>query len=662
MNLSTRLRICALLAAASAFHPSFAMAEDIEACLARCGDGAREVARDATTESSRIPPASIQSRILGVNYSGVTPPHIESLQQKDLLGAMKMSGIWVSKLSVERYLASSIRFCKFAAERGQQAYLQLPTTYSNRDTTRVLENLIARGCKPKGFAIGNEVDRLVTDRIVARYALEDYVADYNRIVPLVTKSFPEAKIIALELSSFTAKEYKATDPVAAKYRPIFDWLIPFASASLTKKPDYLSVHFYPFTGGQTEWETLAGGRMLRSILRDLDPHLRGLPPLLIGEFNATYQYADNTAYPGSGGDSFMIALTALDLFATNRVAGVFHWSLWDGPPSTLSLYQTKDLLPAPLIHAYRMLGGVLEHQSLPSKSSKAAIDSYAFLRGGHYRIFLVNTSPFFRRNVTISSKANADVQAEFCDCSEPQVKLTLPPLSMNEVEGNLTGRGGSPKVTRFSYADRVTRSVDPTAPEPSKQVCATLADFSLASFSDPHFENAIFNQNNKIGTGGTFIGVASPGTRATVQKASNSLNAECALPRTGHAYLQCGVKFPLVADALADKKLGTDWTDGFEKGTIRLTVSAEAPVTIEMHLEDFRPEALGYNTHHVEADVSGMRQIDAPIRQFAQIPGRSFYSALKPILRNLAALRIETRQAGFAGRFRIHKVEVCDTP
>lgn len=654
MNFSTRFCIWALCAAVFAFHFSFAAAEDVPACLVRCGDSNAEIARATTGHSV--------TKVLGINYSGVTPSHIESLQQKDLLGVLKMSGIWVSKLSLDRYLSTSLRFCKFAAERGQQIYLQIPTTYSNRDAARAFEHLSANGCKPKGFAIGNEVDRLVTDRIVTSYSVADYVADYNRIVPLVTRFFPEARIVALELSSFTAIQHKATDPISTKYRPIFDWLLPFANAKLVKKPDYLSVHFYPFTGGQTEWETLGGGRILRSILRDLEPYLKNLPPLLIGEFNTTYQYANNSAYPGSGGDSFMIALTALDLFATNLVAGVFHWSLWDGPPSTLSLYQNKELLPAPLLHAYRMLGGVLDHQPVPSKSSKAAIDSYAFLRGGHYRMFLVNTSPFFRRNVTVSSKANADVQTEFCDCSEPQIKLTLPPLSMNEVEGNLTDRGSSPKVTRFSYADRVTRTVDPTAAEPSKLVCATLADFSRASFSDPHFENAIYNQNNKIGTGGTFIGVASPGTRATVQKTSNSLNVECALPRTGHAYFQCGVKFPLVADALADKKLGTDWTDGFEKGTIRLTVSADSPVTLEVHLEDFRPDALRYNTHHVESDVSGTRQIDAPIRQFAQIPGRGFYSALKPILRNLAALRIETRQAGFAGRFRIHKVEVCDSP
>jgi hypothetical protein len=402
--------------------------------------------------------------------------------------------------------------------------------------------------------------------------------------------------------------------------------------------------------------------MLRNILRDLEPQLRGLPPLLIGEFNATYQYENGTAYPGSGGDSFMIALIAPELFATNLVSGVFHWSLWDGPPSTLGLYQNKELLPAPLLAAYRMLGNIADYQLAPTKTNKAAIDSYAFVRGSRYRIYLVNTSPFFRRNVTVSTRANADVQVDFCDCNEPQTKVTLPPLSMSEIEGNLAARTENQKVTRFSYADRVVRVGDANVVESAKNYCAPLADFSLASHSDAHFENPIYNQNNKIGTGGTFIGVSSPGTRATVQRSSNFLNVDCALPQTGHAYFQCGVKLPLVTDALADKKIGTDWTDGYDKGTLRLTVSAEVPVTLEMHLEDFRPETLRYNTHRVQVDVVGTRQVDVPIRQFAQIPGRGFYVALKPILRNLAAVRVETRQAGFAGRFRVHKLEVCDAP
>ncbi len=648
------MQLCrlALFIAASICTCRIALADDLEACQTRC----RDSVPDAPRASSTAP------KILGINYSGTSPPHIESLQKKDLLGAVKMSGIWVSKLSVERYLATSVRFCKFASERGQDAFLQIPLTYSNRDTTLALQNLLAKGCKPKGFSIGNEADRLVTDRIVSRYSVDDYVADYNRIVPLVGQYFPDAKVIALELSSFTVKDYKATDAVAMKYRPIFDWLIPFSKARLAKKPDYLSVHFYPFTGGQKEWETLSGGRMLRNMLRDLEPYLKDLPPLLIGEFNTTYQYENSTAYPGSGGDSFMIALTALELFSTNLVSGVFHWSLWDGPISTLSLYQGRDVPPAPLLQAYRMLGSIVDYQPASAKTNKAAIDTYAFQRGGRYRVFLVNSSPFFRRNLTVSTKPGSDIQVDFCDCNEPQMKLTVPPLSMTAIEGGFAERSGNQKVTRFSYADRVTRVADMTTAEPVKNFCAPLADFALASYPDAHFENPIYNQNNKIGTGGTFVGVSSPGTRVSVQKAPNFLNVDCALPRTGHAYFQCGVKFPVVADSLSDKKIGTDWTDGYDKGTLRLTVSSDSPVALELHLEDFQPEALRYNTHQFPVDVSGMKTIDVPVRQFTQLPGRGFNVPLKNVLRNVAALRIETRQAGFSGKFRVHKLEVCDAP
>ena len=641
-----------MLAAAAWCQCSVSLAQGADACRPRCSSSVSSLAGIPDTPA----------KILGINYSGVSPSHIERLQRKDLLGVMKMSGIWVSKLSVDRYLAASARFCRYATERDQEAYLQIPLTFSSREISLALENLVAKGCKPKGFSIGNEVDRLVTDRIVSRYAIDDYVADYNRIVPLTAKYFPDAKIIALELSSFTVKDFKSTDPAAAKYRPIFDWLIPFSKARLAKKPDYLSVHYYPFTGGQKEWETLAGGRIFQGIVRDLEPYLRGLPPILIGEFNTTYQYENSAAYPGSGGDSFMIALTILDLFTANLVAGVFHWSLWDGPPSTLSLYQNKELLPAPLLHAYRMLSGVLDYRLAPTRSSKVGIDSYAFQRDGRYSVFLVNSSPFFRRNVSVSTKSNADIQVDFCDCKEPQAQLTLPPLSMTAIAGNFMERGSGPRVNRFLYADRVTRDGSTPSAESTKSYCAPLADFSLASYPDSHFENPIYNQNNKIGTGGTFIGVSSPGTRASLQKTSDFLNVDCALPRTGHAYYQCGVKFPVVTDALSDKKMGADWTDGYDKGTLRLTLSADVPLTLELHLEDFQPEALRFNTHQLTVDVSGIKSLDVPIRQFSQLPGRGFNSPLKSILQNLAALRIETRQAGFSGTFRIHKFEVCDAP
>ena len=650
------MRICTLAfcAAAALCQLPLTMAQGLDTCRPGCNASAGS----ASTRKPETPVAA--ARLLGIGYAGTSITQIERLRKDDLLGALKMSGTWVSKLSPGRFVTVSNLFCRYATERRQDVFLQVPVTFSEREISAAFESLLSRGCKLKGVSIGNEVDRLVAERIVARYTVLDYVADYNRIVPIVKKYFPAAKIIALELSSFAVKEYKKNDAVTVKYKPVFDWLIPFFKAQLASRPDYVSVHYYPFTGAQKEWESLSGGKMFREIMSDLEPYLADTPPLLIGEFNTTYQYEDNTVYPGSGGDSFMVSLTALDLFAVGRVAGVFHWSLVEPASSTLGLYQRSDLAPAPLFHAYRMLAGVLDHQSATVLTNKAGVEAYAYYRNGRYRIFIVNTSPFFRRNVSVSGKGDADIRVDFCGCEGPSESVALPPLSITELEGDLSKRGASHTSRRFSYADRVIRSGDFSPAERSKQYCAPLADFSQNSYPAAHFENAKFNQNAKIGTGGTLTALSSPGGKISTRKEPGFLAVNCTLPGSGLAYYQCGVKMPFVPDALADRRLGMNWTEGYEKGSFRVTMGSDAPIAVEMHLEDFQPEAVAHNSHQAKVDVSGTGTFEIPLREFGQVKGVGVASPLKALLRNISDLRIEVRQPGFAGQFRIHKLEVCD--
>ena len=644
-----------ILSATAAFcHVPLAMAQGLDVCRPGCGASAGT----AREEKSGSPVKD--NRFLGINYAGTSITQIKHLQKDDLLGAMKMSGTWVSKLSFASFVKASNLFCRYAKERGQNAFLQIPLTFSDRQISVAFEGLLSSGCDLKGVAIGNEVDRLVAERVVARYTVSDYVADYNRIVPLVKKYFPAAKIIALELSSFAVPEFDRNDPVAVKYKPIFDWLIPFSNARLVRRPDYVSVHYYPFTGAQKEWETLAGGRMFREILEDLGPHLSGAPPLLIGEFNATYQYEGDTVYPDSGGDSFMAALTAPDLIADKRVAGVFHWSLVEPTSSSLGLYQGNDLAPVPLLHTYRMLASVLDHESAPARTNKSNIDASAYHSNGRYRILIVNTSPFFRRNISISGKIDAEIRVDFCGCEGPSESVTLPPLSFTALDGDLWKRGDRSVSQRFSYADRVVRAGDFLAAERSKHYCATLADFSQKNYSAVHFENAKFNQNAKIGTGGSFVALSSLGGRTSIRKEPGSLAVNCTLPGSGFAYYQCGVKLPFVPDLMADRRLGMDWTEGYEKGLFRVTLATDAPIAVEMHLEDFYPEVVGHNPHQTKVVVSGLRTLEVPLREFRQVPGVGVAAPLKSVLSNISNLRIEVRQPGFAGQLRIHKLEVCD--
>ena len=572
-----------------------------------------------------------------------------------------MSGIWVSKLRPDAFARTAVAACRYARDRGQDFYLQLPTTYSNGEIASAMESLAAGQCRPRAFAIGNEVDRLVTERIVARYALADYVADYNRIVPLVGKAFTEAKIIALELSSFLVKRYRPEDSLESKYKPVFEWLVPFNRAALVRKPDFVSIHYYPFTGAQKDWETLAAGAMFATILRDLAPVLAKSPPLVIGEFNTTYQYEGATVYPESGGDSFMAALTVPDLFADPAVAGVFHWSLTDNPPSTLGLYQGRGLEPVPLLEAYRMVASALDHDPVPARFTRPNLEARAFRKGGRYRVFIVNTSPFFRRGITVSGREGADIRVEsFCGCAAPIDSVTLPPLSITELEGDLASAAPSSR-RRCANADRAVRSGAWSVAEGAAAHCSTLADFSQRTFAGEHFENPAYNQNTKIATGGTFVSLASPGGRAIARREGDFLSLACDLPRTGYSYYRCGVKLPFVTDAAGDAAAGKDWREGRGKGAFRLTVESDAPVAIEMHLEDFNPAAVGHNTHQKVVNASGLATLEAPIAQFAQLPGKGIPRPLDEVLGNAASLRIEVRQPGFAGRLRIHKLEICDT-
>ncbi len=627
-------------------------------CAASMPGAARADARDLS-ETCRPAAASAPgpAKLLGVDHSGVDLSRLEGLGEGELLGALKMSGIWVSRLSPDKHARLSAEICAYTARRKQALFLEMPVSYSDADVGLVLEHLVSSGCAPAGFSIGNEVDRLVAEGLAARYAVEDYVADYNRITPLLKKRFPAAKIVALELSSFKSRDAEKNAPPSVLYKPVFDWLVPFSRARLASPPDYVSVHYYPFDGAQREWETLSAGAILRGILSDLGPQLAAAPPLILGEFNATYQYHEALSYPGSGGDSFMAALAVPDMLSNRAVAGLFHWSLVEPKDSTLGLYSAGA--PAPLFLAYRVMSDALDRRPAKAEVRAAGLEAYAFSKGGDYKLVLVNTTPFFRRNVAFSGEKGADVSVEdFRGCAGFGGSATLPPFSIGEHGGKLTAAVRSSPVS-FAYADRSLRTGDA---EPGKAYCAPLADFSGKDSESEPFKNKRYDQNAKIATGGTLVALSSPGGRTVLTRENGALNVACELPGSGAAYYQCGAKLPLVADGMADRGSGADWRAGLEKGFLRIKVETDRGLPLELHLEDFQSGAFDYNTHRRIVDVSGSETVDVPIRTFSQAEGAGSGRALADVLGNAAALRIETRRQGFAGSFKLRSIEVCDVP
>lgn len=588
--------------------------------------------------------ACAQPKLLGIDYAGADSGPVAQAGAQPLLGALKMSGTWVSKLGPSAWTRAATQFCRYAAEHHQAAYIQIPVAFSDKQVVGALEHLARIQCRPAGFAIGNEADRLVAERIAPRYAPADYVADYNRIVPLVARHFPSASIIALELSSFMILEWRDDQPPAVRYRPIFDWLAPFCKAPLARPPDYVSVHFYPFTGAQKEWETLGAAAQLTRILDDVGPVLAGCAPLLIGEFNATYQYEQSTIYPGSGGESFMVALAAPAILAHPRVAGLFHWSLAESAPSVLGLFQGDPAVPMPLYHAYRLARPVADKDARELAVRRPALHAYASSRGAA----IVNASPFFRRGVTVSGAADADVALDGAKRT-----LLLAPFSLTAWQGDR-----SPE--RIAYARRTPHSAaDADAARPW---CSTLADFAEKRFPARHFENERYNQNRKIATGGTYVALASPGGSASAEREADDLLVRCKLPAAGQPYYQCGVKLPLVTDTLADRRVGVDWSEGHDTGALRITLAAPAATALEVHLEGYDSMAMAFNTHRAAIGAGAATTIDVPLRELRQDPGYGMPRALGDVLRNAAALRIETRTPGFEGKLRLRRVEVCDAP
>ena len=594
------------------------------------------------------------SKYVGINYAGNDITDIQNIQKDNLFGTLKMSGIWVSKLTANEYIAKSREFCSYASERMQKVFIQIPISFSNSEIKKILEDIKLNKCNPEGIVIGNEIDRISIE-----YTVEDYIFDYNRIVPIINNTFPSAKIVALGLSSFLTENYAENDSIEEKYQPVFNWLIPFCSANLEKTPDFVSVHYYPFTGAQKEWETLEAGNILENIFLDINPYLSNIPPIIIGEFNTTYQYSSDTVYPGSGGDSFMISLALPGILANSNIAALFHWSLVESFPSTLGLYADSTLLPSPVYYSYQMLNSVLERHLVKSQTNKPDITSYAYYQDQMFEIIIVNTSPFFRRDVLISGDSTSDIHIEhFKGCQGIPFSVTLPPFSINEIEGNLLHQDDM-VFRRFSYADRDIRSGDFTVEEQSNAYCSTLVDFSEPNYEGAHFQNTTYDQNKKIATGGTYKILVSPGGKAEGVEGTDSLTIECNIPSSGYEYYQCGLKVPFASDKMDDNKLGKNWVEGLKTGVFRITLESNIDVPVEFHLETFEPEN---NTHRKIINVSSnnVATFEIPIAKFKQDEGWGVIRDISKILQNIAALRIEVRQPGFSGNLKIYKVELCD--
>ncbi len=603
-------------------------------------------------------------KFLGASFFNSELPEIDRLTASDLLGMLRFGGRWVTELALpeknpaivvpDSYLDALHRFCEYATARQQKTLVQIPLFLPDAGLRRALTYLRQRDdrCNLVLFAIGNEVDRMDSDeeQYAERFEWPDYLAALRRIVPLLREHFPDAAITALDLSSF--EEYDG-------YRALREWVDPFCGSDdpAVREIDFLSIHFYPYTGAQKLWDMLGMGRVFADDLAQLPP---GCPPLLLGEHNTTYQWRPGSTYPGSGGDAFIPLLTLPEVLHRDETIGLLHWSLIEDATSTLGLFQQENLAARPVYPGYLMLRDIENSRPLAATVSRGDLAASAFEQDDKRLIlFLGNHRPLYRRDITIGATGGNDVT--IADGPLPRMTIpALPPFSLTRLD--IDREAGIVASQHISYH---SQNMTPGLPASDSTLhCIPVADFSEPNKSGPDFVGPDYDQNRKIATAGTPLPVAfGPGRNGvSVMELGGVLETACT-PAAGRS--ACGVSLPLIGDvAMQNGTEALDWSEGIDSALFRLTLATPGNVPIRLQAQ------LGQNHPAREADIASapaaaidlpgdaITEILLPLRDFAPPPGSPL--TLGQRLTRLAALHLLTTAPDAGGAFHVHRIEICD--
>ncbi len=595
---------------------------------------------------------TMDTKFLGASFFNSEIPAIDRLTRYDLLGVLRFGGRWVTELALpERnpdvavpnsYLQALHRFCEFAVARQQQSWIQIPVFLPDDGLQRALDYLQQRedGCNLLLFAIGNEVDRMDSDeeRYAKKFDWPDYLAALRRIVPRLRERFPDAPIAALDLSSF--EEYD-------DYRAIADWVAPLCASNdpVIDEVDFLSIHFYPYTGAQKLWDMLGMGRQFADNLRQLPADC---PPLLLGEYNTTYQWRPASTYPGSGGDAFIPLLTLPEVLHQRNTIGLLHWSLIEGDTSTLGLFQPPALTPRPVYPGYLLLKAITNTAPVATRRSPPDLAVSAFSRGETLHLYLGNYRPIFRHGIDIGGD-DAAISIDYPDIAIAALP-PLPPFSLTYLrfeDGTVVSR------QRISYRDQ---NIDTVAAADTALHCIPVADFSEPNIAGVDFIRPDFNQNLKIDTAGTPVPV--PLTDgATLEEMDGLIEVRCdASPQ------YCGISLPLVADTTTQRSV--DWSEAVQTASFRLTVSNPGirALSLRAQLASTHPA-----THEdIEQAFTSRFFVAAGQTTEVVLPWRLFQppaandATLPAALAKLAALRLLLSAPRQGDSVQLRRVEICD--
>ncbi len=612
---------------------------------------------------------TMDNRFLGTSFFDRKNPEITNLTAMDLLGVLRFGGRWVTATALvdnnpanvipDTYLQTLHEFCEFAVNREQRSIVQLPVFLPSTGIQQALRYLQQRQdhCNLLALSIGNEPDRYDNDEehYAEHYDWADYLADLQRIVPLVRQQFPEMPLIALDLSAF--EEYN-------QFRALREWVDPFCSSSdpAIGEIDFLSIHFYPFTGAQKSWDMLKMGRLFASNLAQLPDRC---PDLLIGEFNTTYQWRSGATYPGSGGDAFMSLLTLPEILHQEKVLGLLHWSLLEDSSSTLGLFQTNGLIPRPIYPGYLLLNAIRNTHPLAASPQTGNIEANAFIQDNDtLHLYLGNYQPVFQRNLSISNQPQADIRITVPGLPFAGTLKALPPMSLTHLV--MDAQSGIIRQQLISYQHQ---DISLTAYDTStrKAHCVALADFSEPNIEGPDFVGKDFNQNRKIASGGTPLPAAEKpySWSVSIAEHENYLVVKC-LPTLGRQY--CGVSLPVIADTDAPEARFRDWSTGTATAWLQLTISTPLGVDQKL-LAAFADSYLlepdnvtRTHRHPFLLHTGGNKVVKLPWKQFspAGSAGAPDTGALQQLLSQLATINILLEQPDSGSEFHLHKLEICD--
>ena len=579
------------------------------------------------------------------------------LESSQYPGVIKMSGRWVSELSLAEYLLELDVFLTLAKDKSQSVVIQIPVKFDHSDLKQVFNAIVKKGVVIAGFCVGNEVNAFEENGIRSGYDVDRYIVDFMRIASAIRRSFPYAEIIALELSGF---ENKSGDDLMAL------WVEPFCAAVSQEDVDRLSIHYYPFTGRQKLWENLYLVEKFDAFHMLLPTNA---PPLFIGEFNATYEYEANTTYPGSGGDSMMVALRLPELFKYTNVTAVAHWSLIESPPSTLGLFDNGTLQSVPLFNAYQMLDGLSERSPLNVISSRSELSTVAFADGGGVFLYLANLTPFFLRDVEIVNAEAPGGNYVLIPSFETQpASVNLAPFSLTRITFDSTGA-----VSNTCWFGISQPTLTNTLPSSGLTASSAFADFSETNLNNGAQFMDGYNQNYKIASGGTFTSDISPeSTLDSLQDDAGYLHFNYSTPTSvPENYYHCKVKLPLYSEEyvsvfpeLISNTL--DYSDGLVNGEIAITLSGTigANVQVEWCSEEktVSPgEGLNWNTHRATFVVGeGKQTYTIPLTAFLQQDG-GVKKSFSDVLEYSSYLTVGIFEAGKSGTLKIYSIEIRDT-